>query len=165
MDLPRQVIESIERRWAAKLQREVHAWKKQRKPHRESGDYSSLAGRSRHHANDRIPGHFKSITLFGARSLVALRSIKVPSPLQRVAMRPRLKIYCDDVGKRPLFTSNIDVIGSPCVTLTGVLGIELLDARVLGWCEPTDRPTQAAARISLGAFSREMSRDRSGLRI
>jgi hypothetical protein len=32
MDLPRQVIESIERRWAAKLQREVHAWKKQRQP-------------------------------------------------------------------------------------------------------------------------------------
>lgn len=34
MDLPRQVIESIERRWAAKLQREVHAWKKQRQPSR-----------------------------------------------------------------------------------------------------------------------------------
>ncbi len=34
MDLPRQVVESIERRWAAKLQREVHAWKKQRQPSR-----------------------------------------------------------------------------------------------------------------------------------
>lgn len=60
MDLPRQVIESIERRWAAKLQREVHAWKKQRKPHRKAVIMPASQAARATTPTTGFPGHLKA---------------------------------------------------------------------------------------------------------
>ncbi len=57
MDLPREIIESIERRWAAKLKQEIHTWKKRKRP---PGD--ETARRRNKNAHGEVYAYFKSIT-------------------------------------------------------------------------------------------------------